>query len=522
MFLVYRMPITKESLDVIDFSSLKDTYAYTHVEWSEFYNASGVEHYKFLAYMTTFFKGRDIFDIRTHRGESALALSYTSENTVYSFDREHKYALPIIQNVHYNLDDLWDPSIRATWEEKLLGSAFIFIDIDPHDGTRELEFYEWLKMKQYKGFIIYDDIWYFKPMRDNFWYKIPTEDKIDVTEIGHWSGTGIVRFEPSELWPARTVNTNWTIVTAYFDLTKMPDASREIKNRPLEHYLTSSIATLSLDQNMIIFCEPENKELMLTHRPAWLHAKTQFITMSFEQFPLTQYRNRIIENRRNHPYRFDARNTASYYLLCMSRYAMLKTAIVINPFKSTHFAWLNICIERMGFTNLIELDNVFAQNRDKFSTCYIDYRPKWLVEDPPNYFQHGGLCSMCSGFFTGNAHYMKEFCNEIEKAFLDYLERGYGHADEQLFSVVYFRKPELFDFYYGDYFQMIRNYVWIKEAPTAPLNNLIQNSFNNGDYAVCIKGCKVLLDSIEKGYTKLNADDTHRLTRIYSVCHAKL
>ena len=190
----------------------------------------------------------------------------------------------------------------------------------------------------------------------------------------------------------------------------------------------------------------------------------------------------------------------------------------MNPFNSTHFAWLNICIERMGFTNLIELDRVFEQNRNKFSTCYIDYRPKWLVDDAPKYFENGGLCSMCSGFFTGNSYYMKEFCNEIEKAFIDYLNQGYGHADEQMFSVVYFRRPELFEFYLGDYFQMIRNYVWVKEAPQAPLHNLIQNSFNHKDYNVCRMGCKILLDSIAKGYVTLNADESKYLTEIYNTC----
>jgi hypothetical protein len=512
------MPVTKKDLDCIDFSALQAKYHYTEINWSEFHNAQGIDHYKLLAYLSNFYKGRDIFDIGTHRGASALALSYTSENTVYSFDIEHNYRLPQVPNIQYNLEDLWDMSVRSKWEAKLLGSAFIFLDIDPHEGTRELEFYEWLKQKNYQGFVICDDIWYFKPMRDAFWYKIPSEDKLDVTEVGHWSGTGIVRFQPSELWPSRTVPNNWTVVTAYFDLTKKTDASQQIKERDRNHYLVNSIATLSLDQNMIIYCEPENEEFMRSLRPAWLLTKTQFVTMSFEDFPLTKYREQIIENRKQFPYKFDDRNTASYYLLCMSRYDMLKRTIEQNPFNSTHFAWLNICIERMGFTNLIELDNVFLQNRNKFSTCYIDYRAKELVENPPNYYRNGGLCSMCSGFFTGNSYYMKEFCNEVEKAFMDYLKVGYGHADEQLFSVVYFRKPELFDVYYGDYLQMVRNYVYVKEAPHSPLNLLIQNSFNHQDYVTCLKGCRTLIESINKGYVNLNEADTKRLMTMYIKC----
>lgn len=60
---------------------------------------------------------------------------------------------------------------------------------------------------------------------------------------------------------------------------------------------------------------------------------------------------------------------------------MLKQIIAENPFQSTHFAWLNVCIERMGWKNLPALDRVWAAQRDKFSTCYIDYIPKSLVDN---------------------------------------------------------------------------------------------------------------------------------------------
>lgn len=511
-----------EAVQTIDLSLYMGKYLSTEINWTEFKDVAGKEHYKLLAYLSAQFTGRHILDIGTHRGASALALSYNPTNTIYSFDIQHLYPLPQADKINYHREDQWDPSTRARWESIILESAFIFMDIDPHEGTREFEFYEWLRDKDYKGFIICDDIWYFKEMRDNFWYKIPSEHKVDVTELGHWSGTGIIRFTPSEMWPARTVPTNWTVVTAYFDLTKMPDASPAINGRPVEHYLQSARATLSLDQNLVVFCEPETEPLLRAMRPAFLAEKTKYVTMSFEDFPLTKFRDTIVQNRATNPYAFDERNTASYYLICMARYAMLKKTISENPFGSTHFAWLNICIERMGYTNLIELDNVFLQGRDKFSTCYIDYRPRWLVENPAEYYRYGGLCSMCSGFFTGNAMYMSRFCDLIEESFMWYLERGYGHADEQLFSAVYFKEPEIFNVYYGDYHQMIRNYVWVKERPDAPLNIFISNSFAHGDYTSCLKGCITLWRSYKKGYAVLNIGELEKLLRIYRICLTKL
>ena len=60
---------------------------------------------------------------------------------------------------------------------------------------------------------------------------------------------------------------------------------------------------------------------------------------------------------------------------------MLKDAIESNPFKNSHFCWINFCIERMGFKNLIHLQEGLALNRDKFSTVYIDYIPQSLVQN---------------------------------------------------------------------------------------------------------------------------------------------
>ena len=88
---------------------------------------------------------------------------------------------------------------------------------------------------------------------------------------------------------------------------------------------------------------------------------------------------------------------------------------------------------------------------------------------------------MCSGFFTGNTYYMTEFCNEIIKSFDDMLIQDVGHADEQLFSIVFFRRPDIFEFYYGDYTEMITNYGWIYDRPEEPVKNIIKNLNNSGE-----------------------------------------
>jgi predicted O-methyltransferase YrrM len=519
------MLITKETLSSLNLKQLVDPLLKEYsVEQNELFGVPGREHYTLLAYLSSLHEGSTIIDIGTHRGSSALSLSTSLKTTIYSFDIQRKVFLRDLPNVNYELADLWDATVFAHWEETIMNSAIILLDVDPHNGTMEYELYLRLKEKGYKGLIVCDDIWYFKEMRDKFWFKIPSSEKVDITCLGHWSGTGVISFvpRPDIQWETfaglRTIGAEpaaqpYTVCTAYFDLTKMEDASPSIKKRTKDYYLEHAKATFALDQPLVVFCETESLENVRALRPTHLMEKTRFYTVDFESLPMTKYRDVIAKNRVRHPYRGDERNTPSYYLLCMARYALMKRVMDENPFQSTHFAWLNVCIERMGYTNLLHLDEVFSTVRDKVSTTYIDYIPKSALEPVSTYYEFG-RCSLCSGFFTGGKKFLYEFCDRIEKKFLHYLHLGYGHADEQLYSPVYFDAPELFDVYYGDYSSMITNYAAAYEK-RMPLGYVIPKSAAASDWATCIHACRFVWNSVAKGACSLSEDERRGLLTNY-------
>ena len=494
------------------------------VNKAEFFGKYGREHYRLLAYLSTLFEGKEIFDIGTHLGSSSLALSFNEKNIIQTFDIMEKIKPDIKNrdNICFNLEDLFCDETLEKWKSRLLESPLILIDIDPHEGTRELKLYNFLKDNNYRGIIILDDIWYFKEMRDNLWYHIDTEYKYDITQFGHWSGTGLVTFNKDiTLNITKSDHANWTLVTAYFNLTKCYDASEGIKKRDQNHYIINSKFTLSLDKNLVIYCDHDSYELIKNIRPKKYAHKTIYHIMEFDKIPVVKTREKIKENRIQKPYYFDDRNTPSYYTFCMTRYWMLMRTIEDNPFDSTHFCWINFCMERMGFNNLLRLDECLDQNRDKFSTCYIDFIPESLIQNTHEYFRYG-RCSMCSGFFTGNKEYMYKVCDLITKKFYQYLEMGYGHADEQLYSPVYFENPDLFEFYWGDYQQMITNYHHVYDEPENVVRNFITNSYNNGRYDLCLKGCEFLQKSIE--LQKCEIRDgwyAEQFRRIYNDCKNK-
>lgn len=452
---------------------------------SEFNGSAGREHYKLLAYLAAQWNDSVIIDIGTHTGGSALALALGNRsNKVITFDivdkqpidRQRKFAgLPI----EFNIDDIFSEEGFSKWQTCILDSALIVCDIDPHEGFLEFELYQRLKRYNYKGLLFFDDIWYFKGMRDNCWSHIPCVEKIDCTKVGHWSGTGIVHFGRDIVvkmpYPPRIGKGNsWTFVTAYFDLTKRPDASSEIKARPQSYYLSHANMTMSLEVNLIVYCDQASLEALQSLRPAHLRDQTVYRVMEFSDIELVKAHYEQIAATRREKGTYDPRNTASYYLLCMARYECLLHAMEENPFGSTHFGWCNICIERMHWKSAAVLPEILREFRDKFSTCYIDYQTMAKARNLADHFKPPH-CSMCSGFFTGNLYHLSTFCHKIIEKFQSMAALQLGHADEQLFSLVFFENPWLFEFYLGDYREMVVNYGYLYERPEQPVRNVLRN-----------------------------------------------
>jgi hypothetical protein len=163
-----------------------------------FNRPAGQEHYRLLQTLSQEVNGKEIFDIGTWMGASALALSFNPTNTVHSFDLAHSFSLPQRTNITYHLANIvTDTPEREQWKDRILASPLIFLDIDPHEGKDEYIFYEWLRDNNFKGMLVCDDIHHFEGMRTNFWSRIPAQFKTDLTAKGHWSGTGLVKFTAS-------------------------------------------------------------------------------------------------------------------------------------------------------------------------------------------------------------------------------------------------------------------------------------------------------------------------------------
>ena len=179
-----KIEIIRDQVKEIEISHLKNI-SLNKNDWLP----AGQSEYRLYSYLSTFFNNSIILDIGTRIGGSALALSYNPTNQVVSYDLIEQGASSIVKdNITWKIGDFMEDE-TLDWNN----ISIIMIDVDPHDGSQERIMMNWLREKNWKGILIHDDIGPAWPDIQLMWNEIP-EPKIDVTDIAHMSGTGIVNF----------------------------------------------------------------------------------------------------------------------------------------------------------------------------------------------------------------------------------------------------------------------------------------------------------------------------------------
>lgn len=173
-----------------------------YVSWSDdgklFEFPVGNQHYRLLAYISTLLPDNStIFEIGTRWGVSAVALSRNKRVNVITCDIEKQFDFTLPSNVEFILGDGFDIL------ENYTHANVIFMDVDPHDGIQEKKMIDKLIKIGFKGVLVLDDIHLNKDMND-LWNSIPL-DKYDLTQFGHYSGTGIIFFGDTEFSVLHTI-----------------------------------------------------------------------------------------------------------------------------------------------------------------------------------------------------------------------------------------------------------------------------------------------------------------------------
>jgi hypothetical protein len=80
----------------------------------------------------------------------------------------------------------------------------------------------------------------------------------------------------------------------------------------------------------------------------------------------------------------------------------------------------------------------------------------------------------------------------------------------------YFRYPELCNIYYGDYYSILTNYLYVTEDYSTIRQYFIQTSLDVGRSDLAKTCITSVLDSVSKGYLTISDNDMGDLTSLLS------
>lgn len=167
----------------------------------------GVGHYALLGYLSSRYKHIVIVDVGTRWGDSARALASEPSNFVFSFDvmnaadRIAKANSITVSELQSQLGNIQNTNILKSKQGLAILKVAQIILLDtlhqPDRNNFEYDFIATLEKIEYKGLLICDDI-HLSDQMEQWWNSI-LHKRVDVTEVGHSSGTGIVDFSRSKL-----------------------------------------------------------------------------------------------------------------------------------------------------------------------------------------------------------------------------------------------------------------------------------------------------------------------------------
>jgi hypothetical protein len=248
-----------------------------------------------------------------------------------------------------------------------------------------------------------------------------------------------------------------TLVTGLWNIRR--DSLTEGWSRTFEHYLEKFDQLLKVDNNMIIFGDPELESFVFERRS---HENTQFIPRKQEWFKNDIYEK--IQKIRTNPEWFNQsgwlpESTQAkldmYNPLVMSKMFLLNDARIMDKFNSEYMFWIDAGITNTvhwGYFTHDKIQNKFDKLFSKFGFIAFPYSAENEIHgfSYPKINQYAGsdVKLVCRGGLFGGS---KSVISDVNGIYYNILEstlsNGHMGTEESIFSIMLYRHSDMFDYY---------------------------------------------------------------------------
>jgi hypothetical protein len=250
---------------------------------------------------------------------------------------------------------------------------------------------------------------------------------------------------------------NVTIVTGLWNINR--DGLTEGWSRTFQHYLDKFDQLLQIENNMIIFGEPELESFVFERRD---RSNTQFITRDKEWFKQTVPYDKIQEIRNNPDWYGQAgwlqdstqAKLEWYNPLVMSKMFLMNDARIMDQFNSQHLYWIDAGITNTihpGYFTHDKIQNKLPELFDKFGFVAFPYDANNEIHgfSYPKINSYAGddVKLVCrGGLFGGPKHVFSDINGIYYNILSETLKSGYMGTEESIFSIMLYKHSDMIDY----------------------------------------------------------------------------
>jgi hypothetical protein len=248
-----------------------------------------------------------------------------------------------------------------------------------------------------------------------------------------------------------------TLVTGLWNIKR--DSLTEGWSRSFEHYLEKFDQLLKVENNMIIFGDPELETFVFERRN---RENTQFIPRSQDWFKNDIYEK--IQKIRTNPSWYGQSGWLSestqaklemYNPLVMSKMFLLNDARIMDQFDSEYLFWIDAGITNTvhwGYFTHDKIQDKFDKLFQKFGFIAFPYKAETEIHGftYPKINQYAGadVKLVCrGGLFGGNKNVIADVNGIYYNILQSTLSDGYMGTEESIFSIMLYRHSDMFDYY---------------------------------------------------------------------------
>ena len=248
-----------------------------------------------------------------------------------------------------------------------------------------------------------------------------------------------------------------TLVTGLWDIKR--DSLSEGWSRSFEHYKQKFSELLKVENNMIIFGDPELESFVWEHRGK---ENTQFIVRYQSWFKTNEYYE-LIQKIRNNPEWFNqvgwlTNSTQAklemYNPLVMSKMFLLHDAKILDRFNSEYLFWIDAGLTNTVHPGYFTHDKVLEKLPkyvNNFNFVCFPYEANTEIHgfkfDKMNDYSGKKVDKVArGGFFGGRKESITEINNLYYNLLVETLNNGLMGTEESLFTILLYKYPNTFSY----------------------------------------------------------------------------